>query len=71
VDKKQLIQWLVPVIARGIAWFFAVKLGMDAAESNSNAMALAQGLGAIVLAAASTYTSIKGRKKLQDATPTK
>jgi phosphotransferase system glucose/maltose/N-acetylglucosamine-specific IIC component len=64
VDKKQLIKWLIPIIARGLAWFFAVKLGLAAAQAESEAAAAAQAIGALVLAVVSVYTSVKGRKKL-------
>jgi len=68
VDKKQLIAWLVPIIARGIAWILAAKLGFTAAESQDLAVQGASALGALVLVGASIYTSVKGRKTLL-ATP--
>lgn len=64
MDKKQLIRWLVPIIARGLAWFFAVKLGLEAAQAEGEAAAAAEAIAALALVAISIYTSIKGRKKL-------
>lgn len=64
MDKKQLIRWFVPIVARGLAWFLAVKLGLEAAQADSEALAAAEALGALALVAVSVYTSVKGRKKL-------
>ena len=69
MDVKQLISWLVPIVARGLAWFFAVRLGMEAAESSDMAAQAAGGLAAVALVAVSVWTSVQGRKKLRDATP--
>jgi len=33
MDVKQVIAWLVPILARGIAWILAAKLGIEAAEA--------------------------------------
>jgi len=65
MDHKQLIAWLVPVIARGIAWVLAAKLGMDAAESGDLSMQAAGAIGALALVGISIWTSIKGRSKLK------
>lgn len=64
MDAKTLIAWLIPVIVRGIAWFLAVKLGMDATTSQDHATQVGQALGAIALVGVSIYTSLKGREKL-------
>jgi len=64
VDHKQLIKWLVPVIARGIAWVLAAKLGLDAAQARTDAATAAEALGALLLVGLSIYTSIRGRQKL-------
>lgn len=64
MDRKQLIVWIGGIVARGIAWFLAVKLGMDAAESDSLGQTIAEALGALTLAGLSIYSSVKGRKKL-------
>ena len=66
MDRKELIKWLVGIVARGIAWFLAVKLGMDAAESSEAGTAIAQALGSLALVGISIYTSVKGRKALAE-----
>jgi len=71
MDKKIVIAWLVPVVARGIAWFLAVKLGMSAMESDSLSAQIGESLGALVLAGVSIYTSVQGRKKLLATKPPK
>ncbi|KPK82785.1 MAG: hypothetical protein AMJ81_09240 [Phycisphaerae bacterium SM23_33] len=64
MDKKQLIRWLIPIIARGLAWFFAMKLGLEATQAQNQATAAAEALGALALVGISIYTSVKGRRKL-------
>ena len=64
MDKKQLIAWLVPIVARGIAWILAAKMGMDAAQAKLDALTAAEAVGALLLVGVSVYTSVKGRKKL-------
>lgn len=64
MDKKQLITWVAGVVAKGIAWFLSVKLGLGAAESDSYAAMFGQGLAAIAIAGVSTYVSVRERKKL-------
>ena len=64
MDAKQLVAWLVPILARGIAWILAAKLGMEAAEAQDLATQAGAGLGALVLVGISIWTSVKGRKKL-------
>lgn len=64
MDKKQLIAWMVPIIARGIGWILAAKCGMTAAESTDFATQIAGWIGAGAIVALSVYTSLKGRKKL-------
>lgn len=71
MDKKMVIKWLVPVVARGIAWFLAVKLGMEAVESEAVSTQIGDALGALALAGVSIYTSVSGRKKLLEAKPPK
>lgn len=71
MDKKQIIAWLLPIAARLIAGYLTVKLGMDAAEADSHAGAIANAAGALVLAGVSIYTSVKGRKKLLAQEPPK
>jgi hypothetical protein len=66
MNKKQLIKWIIPVIGRGIAWIAAAWLSVEAAESEKLGVTIAEALGAIVLVVLSSYTSIKGRKKLLD-----
>jgi len=68
MDYKQVIAWLIPIIARGIAWILAAKLGFTAAESQDLATQAGGAIGALALVGVSIYTSIKGRKKLL-ATP--
>ena len=69
MDKAQLAKWIVAIAARGIAWFFAVKLGMSAAQANLDAAAIAEAVGALVLAGISVYSSVKGRKALAKQPP--
>lgn len=69
MDKKQLIRWLIPVVTRGLAWIFAAHLGISAAESQSEAAAAAEALGALALVAVSVYTSVKGRRTLLNQEP--
>ena len=70
MDKKQLLKWLVPVVARGLAWVLAAKMGMDAAQAKLDATTAAEAVGALLLVGISIYTSLKGRKKLaSDAEP--
>ena len=64
MDRKQLIKWLIPVVARGLAWILAARLGLEAADAQSQAAAAAEALGALALVAVSVYTSVTGRKKL-------
>ena len=67
MDHEQVIKWLVPIVARGLAWIFASWLGLAAAESGDLATKAAGGLGALALVGVSIYTSIKGRRKLEGA----
>ena len=64
MDKKQLIKWLIPVLARGLAWILAARLGLEATDAQSHATAAAEAIGALALVGASIYTSIRGRSKL-------
>ena len=68
MDNSQLIKWLVPIVARGLTWFFAVKLGLEATESSDLGLQIGGAIGALILAGVSIYTSVKGRKKIL-ATP--
>ena len=69
MDMKQVIAWLIPVMARGIAWILAAKLGLDAVEGKAIAGEVANWIGAGVLLAVSIYTSVKGRKRLLNTPP--
>jgi len=69
MDRKQLIKWLIPILARGLAWILAAKLGIEAADAQSQAATAAEALGALVLVGLSVWTSIRGRQKLQAAGP--
>lgn len=69
MDKKQLMAWLIPIVARGIAWILAAKFGMDAIESGVTATGIAEAAGMLALAGVSIYTSVKGRKKLLATEP--
>ena len=71
MDKKALIGWLVGIAARGLAWVFAAKLGLDAAEARSEAAAAAEAVGSLVLVAVSVYSSVTGRRRLLAQTPPK
>ena len=63
-DKQQLTKWLAGILARGIAWFFAVKLGLAATEAATNAQTAAEAIASIALVAISIWSSLRGRKKL-------
>jgi len=69
VNKRQIIQWIAAAGARGIAWFLAGKLGLEAARSDELGMALAEALAALAVSCIAIYTSVKGRRKLLE-TPT-
>jgi hypothetical protein len=71
MDKKKVIEWVVAAVARGIAWFLAGKLGIEAAQSNELGVTIAGALTALVVAGISIYTSVKGRGKLLAAEPPK
>ncbi len=71
MDSKQVIAWLVPIVARGIAWILAAKLGFTAAESQNLATQIGAALGSLALVGVSIYTSVKGRKKLLATEPPK
>ena len=69
MDHRQLIAWLVPVVARGIAWILAAKLGMSAVDSQDMATQAGSAIGTLALVGVSVYTSVKGRKKLLQQEP--
>ena len=71
MDKAKVIQWIAAAAARGIAWFLAGKLGMEAAQSNELGLALAEALAALVIVGVSIYTSVKARKVLLATEPPK
>ena len=71
MDKKKLIQWATAAVARGIAWFLAGKLGMEAARSDELGTTIAAALAALVVAGISIYSSVKGRGRLLAAEPPK
>lgn len=71
MTRKELIKWLTGILARGLAWFFAVKLGLAAAEAHSAAQSAAEALAAVALAAISIQSSIKSRKTLLNQPPPK
>jgi hypothetical protein len=64
VDNTRVIQWIAAAAARGIAWFLAGKLGLEAAQSNELGTALA-------VSGIAIYTSVKGRRKLLATPPPK
>jgi len=66
MDNKTMTIWLTGIVARGIAWFMAVKMGMNSVEAESNASMLANAVGAVILVGISIYSSLKGRKTLAD-----
>jgi len=69
MDSKQVITWLVPILARGIAWVLAAKLGYEATQAQSVALQAAEALGALALVGASVWTSVRGRQKLLATEP--
>ena len=71
MDKKKVSEWIIGAAARGIAWFLAVKLGVEAKEADGLGLTIAAALGALALAGLSIYSSVKGRRKLLAAEPPK
>jgi len=71
MDNAKVIQWIATAAARGIAWFLAGKLGLEAVQSNELGAAIAQALAALVIAGVSIYTSVKARSKLLATEPPK
>lgn len=69
MDYRQAVSWLVPILARGVAWVLAVRLGMEAAQAQDVATQAASAIGALVLVGVSIYTSVKGRQKLLNTEP--
>ena len=69
MDNKTVILWVVGIVVRGIAWILAAKLGLDAVESKTLAAQVGEGLGALLIAAVSIYSSVKGRKVLLNTEP--
>jgi len=69
MDKTQIVKWAIPVLARGVAWILAARLGMEAAEADTFGLAAAEAIGALVLIAVSVYTSVQGRRKLLASPP--
>ena len=71
MDNAKVIQWVATAAVRGIAWFLAGKLSLEAAQSNELGTAIAQALAALVIAGVSIYTSVKARDKLLATPPPK
>ncbi len=71
MDNRQIIHWVAAAAARGIAWFLACKLGLEAARSDELGMALAEALAAVAVSCIAIYTSVKGRRKLLETPTTK
>jgi len=69
VDNRQITQWIAAAAVRGIAWFLAGKLGLEAARSNELGTALAEALAALAVSCIAIYTSVKGRRKLLNTPP--
>lgn len=71
MDNRQIIHWIAAATARGIAWFLACKLGLEAARSAELGTALAEALTAVAVSCIAIYTSVKGRRKLLETPATK
>ena len=71
MDKKQLILWLAGIVARGVAWILAAKLGMEASEASSTGTAVGEALGALAIASVSIWYSVRDRKKILATPPPK
>lgn len=69
MSRKTAIAWFVRIVAHGLAWVLAAKLGQDAAAADANAAAAAQALGSLLLVAASAWDSYRHRQKLLQAPP--
>lgn len=69
MDRKQVLGWLAGIVARGLAWVFAGKLGIDAAQADTWGAAAGEAVASLVLIGVSVYTSVKGRRKLLSAPP--
>jgi len=68
-STKQILTWLVPVLARGIAWALAVRLGIESVQAEDLGLQIATAIGTLVLSGVSVYTSIKGRQKILQQEP--
>jgi len=69
MEKTTVIKWVAAAAARGIAWFLAGKLGMEAAQSNELGLSIAEALAALAVAGIAIYTSVKGRGKILQTPP--
>jgi hypothetical protein len=64
MERATIIKWIAAAVARGIAWFLAGKLGLEAAQSDQLGSAAAEALAALAVAGIAIYTSVKGRGRL-------
>jgi hypothetical protein len=64
MDKQQVIKWVVAAAARGVAWFLAGKLGVDATQSGELGTSIAEALPALAVAGIAIYSSVRGRRRL-------
>ena len=69
MEKSTVIKWAAAAIARGIAWFLAGKLGMDAAQSSELGLGIAEALASLVVAGAAIYSSVKDRGNILNTPP--
>jgi hypothetical protein len=63
-DRATLMSWMMTAAGRGIAWYLAVHLGLQAAQAGSIADALVQGVCATGLALATLWHSVHERTDL-------
>lgn len=69
MEKTTVVKWIAAAVARGIAWFLAGRLGIEAAQSNELGLGIAEALAALTMAGIAIYTSVKGRGKLLETPP--
>jgi len=69
MEKSTVIKWAAAAVARGIAWFLAGKLGMDATQSNELGLGIAEALASLVLAGVAIYSSVKDRGEILKTQP--
>jgi hypothetical protein len=67
-----MVKWIAGLVARGVMWVLAAKMGYDVSQTEQVTVVTAlEGLGALVLVVVSAYSSLKGRQILLTTEPPK